>query len=95
MKTEKIKITTIDEESKNKQIGLIKMDIEGFEYNAIKGGLETIKRDKPVLLISLYHTGKDFFFFFSLLKTYVPDYKFRFVDNKPFDLTEKILMAYI
>ena len=92
---EKIELSTIDAESKNKNVGLIKMDIEGFEYYAIKGGLETIKRDKPVLLISLYHTGKDFFEIPPMLKAAVPEYKFRFLDNMPFQLSEKILMAYV
>lgn len=57
---ETIQITTLDKECINRTVGLIKMDIEGAEYSAIKGALETIKRDKPVLLISLYHTAKDF-----------------------------------
>lgn len=92
----KIELTTIDDECANKTVGLIKMDIEGAEYYAIKGGLNTIKRDKPVLLISLYHTGKDFFEIPPLLKKTVPEYKFRFLDlrkNCPF--CEKILVAYI
>ncbi|NDV69645.1 FkbM family methyltransferase [Dysgonomonas sp. 25] len=94
-KKESIQITTIDDECRNKTIGLIKMDIEGAEFSAIKGGLETIKRDKPVLLISLYHTGKDFFEIPPLLKEAVPEYCFRFVDLEilnPF--TEKVLVAY-
>ena len=91
---EKIELSTIDIESKDKNVGLIKMDVEGFEYYAI-GGLETIKRDKPVLLISLYHTGKDFFEIPPILKAAVPEYKFRFLDNMPFQLSEKILMAYV
>lgn len=92
---ESIEITTIDKECLDKKVGLIKMDIEGAEYSAIKGGLETIKRDKPVLLISLYHTAKDFFEIPPMLKEIVPDYQFRFVNIEvvnPF--SEKILIAY-
>lgn len=60
---EEINVITIDEfVEKNKIfVGLIKMDIEGFEYNAIKGAEKTIKEHKPLLLISIYHCGKDFF----------------------------------
>jgi FkbM family methyltransferase len=54
-------ISTIDKECVDKPVGLIKMDVEGFEYYVIKGGLNTIRRDRPLLLISIYHTGKDFF----------------------------------
>lgn len=92
---QEIQITTIDEECKNRTIGLIKMDIEGAEFSAINGGAETIKRDKPVLLISLYHTGKDFFEIPPLLKKLVPEYSMRFVDLRlthPF--FEKVLIAY-
>lgn len=92
---ESIEITTLDDECANKHIGLIKMDIEGAEFGAIKGGLQTIKRDKPVLLISMYHTGKDFFEIPPMLKEAVPEYQFRFVNielTNPF--SEKILLAY-
>lgn len=92
---QEIQITTIDEECRNRTVGLIKMDIEGAEYSAIEGGMETIKRDKPVLLISLYHTGKDFFDIPPLLQEIVPEYKFRFMDLRlahPF--FEKVLIAY-
>lgn len=91
----KIQITTIDDECKSKTVGLIKMDIEGAEYGAIKGALDTIKRDKPVLLISLYHTGKDFFEIPALLKEAVPDYQFRFLDISIMNpLADKILAVY-
>lgn len=91
----KIHLTTIDNECKDHKIGLIKMDIEGAEFSAIKGGLETIKRDKPVLLISLYHTGKDFFEIPPVLKNAVPQYQFRFLNIGLVDpFVEKILVAY-
>jgi FkbM family methyltransferase len=96
LSTEKIEITTIDEECKDRKVGLIKMDIEGFEYFAIKGGLETIKRDKPVLLISIYHTGKDFFEIPPMIKSCVPEYMFRYLDILPaHSITEKILFGSI
>ncbi len=90
-----IHITTIDKECKDRNIGVIKMDIEGAEHSAIKGGLETIKRDKPVLLISAYHTGKDFFEILPMLKDAVPNYQFRLIDLEiASPITEKIIVAY-
>jgi FkbM family methyltransferase len=88
-------VSTIDRECKGRNTGVIKMDIEGFEYQAIKGGLITIKRDRPVMLISVYHTGKDFFEIPSMLKRLVPEYKMKIVDTCPITLSEKILVAYI
>lgn len=35
------------------KINLIKMDIEGYEMNALKGGIETLKKHKPILFIEL------------------------------------------
>ena len=42
------------------KIGFIKIDVEGHEKNVVLGGLETIKRNKPVLLIEIEqkHTKK-------------------------------------
>jgi FkbM family methyltransferase len=89
-----VTITTIDAECKDRSIGLIKMDIEGFEYFAVKGGIETIKRDKPVLLISIYHTGKDFFEIPPMIKRAVPEYKLDIIDTCPINIGQKILICY-
>lgn len=40
-------------------IGLIKMDIEGGEQDALLGAIETIKRFKPKLMIPIYHLRND------------------------------------
>jgi FkbM family methyltransferase len=93
--TQKIEISTIDKECADKQIGLIKMDVEGFEYYVIKGGLNTIRRDRPLLLISIYHTGKDFFEIPPLIQNYCPSYRFRYYDTMPSSpITEKIIIGY-
>lgn len=36
------------------QIGLIKIDTEGNEYNILKGAMKTLKREKPRLIIELH-----------------------------------------
>ncbi len=95
----KIKITTIDEISKQKdipKISLIKMDIEGEEYNALLGGEEMIRKDKPMLIISLYHGGKDFFEIPKLIRSFSAEYKFRFLQlDKRLPASEFVLLAYI
>ncbi|MDR1373153.1 MAG: FkbM family methyltransferase [Dysgonamonadaceae bacterium] len=93
-KSEEITVATIDSECKDRNVGIIKMDIEGFEYYAVKGGLETIKRDRPLLLISIYHTGKDFFEIPPMLKSCVPEYRFSIEDTFPSSVSEKILVGY-
>jgi FkbM family methyltransferase len=36
-----------------KDVGFIKIDVEGHEEGVLKGGLETIRRERPVLLIEI------------------------------------------
>ncbi len=59
----KMQIRSIDSvaEELNLRVGLIKLDIEGFETPAMRGAIETMKRDRPILSLSLYHTPQDFF----------------------------------
>lgn len=54
-----VEIDTIDHMAGEKAVGFIKMDIEGYEEEALIGGAETIKRCKPVLAICIYHKKTD------------------------------------
>jgi FkbM family methyltransferase len=49
----------LDDLLKNTLVNYIKMDIEGSELEALKGGKEIIKRDLPHLAISIYHKPSD------------------------------------
>ena len=96
---QKIDIISTDEYiNKNniEKVDVIKMDIEGEEMNAIIGATETIKRYKPILSISIYHTPIDFFEIKPYLKELVPEYKFIIKKANPFALThELMLLAYV
>ncbi len=76
--TEKAQIETLDNffEKSIEKLGLIKLDTEGFESFIIKGAENVIKRDKPILVIAIYHTPEDFFDLKDKIKTLNPDYKF-------------------
>jgi hypothetical protein len=78
---EDVHITTIDDFSKNNnlEVGLIKRDIEWFEYNSVIWAEQTIKKFKPILFISVYHTGKDFFEIPPLIDSRNCGYKFSLV----------------
>jgi FkbM family methyltransferase len=94
---EEVNMTTIDsfQEKNSLNVGLIKMDIEGSEFYAIQGAERTIKKFKPVLIISLYHGGKDFFEIPRILKDWMPTYTLKFLNlNRVSTVREKVLLAY-
>lgn len=56
---ETIPATAIDLVASDDKIAMIKMDIEGAELEALQGAERTIKRDHPILAISIYHKPED------------------------------------
>jgi FkbM family methyltransferase len=60
--TAKVPLTTIDKmvaELELQKVDFIKMDIEGAEVNALRGGKETIARHHPRMALSAYHRPTD------------------------------------
>jgi FkbM family methyltransferase len=71
-----IEVTTIDNFTKqNLPPTLIKMDIEGAEYDALVGARETLMKYKPKLAISAYHLDDDLVRLPLLIHETVPEYK--------------------
>jgi FkbM family methyltransferase len=61
--SEKVAMTTLDafvEAHPEINVGLIKVDIEGAEGAFLKGAVNTIRKFRPVLLLSIYHNVNDF-----------------------------------
>ncbi|MDR1477857.1 MAG: FkbM family methyltransferase [Planctomycetaceae bacterium] len=73
-----VSVTSIDDyvQKNSLNVGLIKLDVEGEESNVIEGAIETIKTQKPLLIISIYHTPKDFFEIKLRLESLNIGYKF-------------------
>jgi FkbM family methyltransferase len=96
-KSEQIWIVKLDDYVKQNQIKpwLIKWDIEWFELKSVKWAEQTIKKYKPILLVSIYHTGKDFFEIKPLIESWNLNYKFKITHNNPFSLFyETTLICY-
>jgi len=54
----------------------IKYDVEGAEREALLGSLETIKKSRPALLVSIYHRSRDIFSLQELLSEISSGYRF-------------------
>lgn len=77
----KQKAISLDEFIKKKKItkvDFVKLDIEGFEINALKGMKYTIKKFTPTIAVAIYHTNKDFYQIPELILEYNKNYKLYF-----------------
>jgi FkbM family methyltransferase len=90
-----IRTTSIDEavaEHTLPRVDFIKLDVEGAEFNTIRGALRTIARFKPNLAISVYHGLDDLHAIPELLLKMCPDYVFHFGHHHP-DIYDTVLYA--
>lgn len=94
----KVNITTLDEALFNKdiQVGFLKADLEGYGLKALQGGIKLIKRDRPVIAVSMYHNADEFFkikpFLMKELKDYV--YELNLEQFEPDSFLELSLFCY-
>ncbi|MDA0080861.1 FkbM family methyltransferase [Brachyspira hyodysenteriae] len=73
-------------EDNNIKVGLIKTDLEGFEQPFLRGALNTIKKQKPILIISIYHNYNDFFDIKPMIEELNLGYKFKIAKSNDFEL---------
>lgn len=86
---------SIDDFMKNysvSKIDFIKMDIEGHELSALKGAIQTIRKFKPKLAISLYHRKEDFYAIPLWISQIIKDYHF-YIDHYSLHAEETVLYA--
>lgn len=85
-----VEAVAIDEYVVSNKIGFIKMDIEGAERKALQGGEKTIKRDRPILAISIYHGMDDIVDIPEMLFAMLENYKF-IVRHHSFTYSETVM----
>ncbi len=93
-----VPVITLDDyvRENNLEVGLIKVDIEGGEQLLLKGAVETICTQHPILLISIYHSANDFFEIKPMIEKMCDKYTFRII--KPANsaiVIETILLAEV
>ena len=93
-----VPVVTLDDyvRENNLKVGLIKVDIEGGEQLLLKGAVETIRTQHPILLISIYHSANDFFEIKPMIEKICDKYTFRII--KPANsaiVIETILLAEV
>ncbi len=93
--SKKAKVVSLDQILMNKKITIIKMDVEGSEYEALIGAQKIIKEQKPKLEICLYHKISDFWIIPMYLKKLVPEYKFKIRHHSKNDFLETVCYAYV
>ncbi|MDR2781411.1 MAG: FkbM family methyltransferase [Holosporaceae bacterium] len=93
-----VEMTTIDAEAKkhNIDVGFIKMDVEGCGMTVIKGAIETIKSQRPVLSLGIYHNNEELFYIKPFLQKNLKDYiyEFHLQQFTTGDINEMILFCY-
>jgi hypothetical protein len=70
-----VECVPLDEMFAQTPVSMIKMDIEGAEYDALLGARQVIQRDRPVLAICIYHTQSDIWRIPLLVREMVPEYR--------------------
>ncbi|MGN1346463.1 MAG: FkbM family methyltransferase [Eubacteriales bacterium] len=66
---------TIDTLTAGQNVDLIKLDVEGAEESALRGGAETIARCRPNLAVSLYHRTDDLYALIQTVRRLLPTHK--------------------
>ena len=81
----KVQETTIDTfvEENNLEVGFITIDVEGAEMDLLEGAVNTIKTQKPLLYISMYHKVSDYFDIIPWVANLDLGYEFNITKENP------------
>ena len=95
-----IETTTIDQELLNKDLNnfavIIKLDIEGNEFNAIQGGKDTILKYEPLITIELSrYNFNNQNYNFDYFRKFLDDSKYKIYDDKLVQLNIETLIDRI
>jgi FkbM family methyltransferase len=74
---EQVHVTTLDKIFLDKEVAVsyLKMDLEGYDYKALLGAESLIKKYKPKIAVTTYHSKEHATQIEQFLKSIVPEYK--------------------
>lgn len=87
-----VEVVSIDEFIGKKRCNFIKMDIEGSELQALRGGMNVIKRERPILAVCIYHSIKDYWEIPKFLMQELENYQY-YVRHHALICNETVLYA--
>lgn len=87
-----IQTVMLDKVIGEKKVSMIKMDVEGWECQALRGAEKIIKRNTPIITVSLYHKREDIWKIPKLLLELNPQYVF-FIDHHTLGWSDTVLYA--
>lgn len=98
IETEVVNIETLDDYVARNEIcvGVLKVDVEGYEEKLLDGAIRTITRDKPALILSIYHSSEQFFWIKKKIEDLDLGYTFKI--RKPLDrsiIVDTMLIAEV
>ena len=81
-------------------VDFIKLDVEGYELDVLKGAAKSIKKFKPKMAVCAYHKHEDLWTLMPYIKSLRPDYEFAFRhypcthEESPYLITENIQQIF-
>lgn len=77
------------------KIGFIKTDLEGMGLAMLRGAVETLRRDHPVLSLAIYHNKEEMMGTYAFLKSLQLGYRYRVLQMAPpWECRELFLLAW-
>lgn len=88
-------LTPLDALTEGVNVGFIKTDLEGMGLAMLRGAAETIRRDRPVLSLAIYHNKEEMLGTYVFLKSLQLGYRYRIVQlAPPWEWHELCLLAW-
>ena len=91
----KVQEVTVDEfvKENNLNVGYITIDVEGAKMDLLNGAINTIKTQKPILFISIYHKVSDYYGIIPWIANLDLGYEFNIIKENPWTFLADTLVT--